>query len=114
MNAGSYLACALNAISLYKERIMSQYKSVPHLSDEGVAFTVTVDSIDRECLIEDEALQQLSQLRSRDAAASDTLEVFHAFESKINGVARRLVAAGVQGTPLVLTRNTFFSPPHRT
>lgn len=93
---------------------MTQYKSPPHVTDEGVTFTVTVDSLDRECLIEDEALQHLSLLRNSDTSEADTMDVFHAFESKINGVARRLVAAGVQGTPLILTRNTFFGPPQRT
>jgi len=92
---------------------MSQYKTAPHLTDEGVFFAVTVDSLDRECLIKKEALQQLSMLGSKDAAESDVLETFHAFESKISGVARRLVAAGVPGTPLVLTNNTFFSPPRK-
>lgn len=92
---------------------MSQYKPAPHLTSEGVIFTVTVDSLDRECLIKEEALQQLSSLRSKDDMKGDTMDVFHAFESKIYGVARRLVAAGVSGTPLVLTRNTFLSPPQR-
>lgn len=93
---------------------MSHFTSAPQLTDEGVSFTVTVDSLHRECLIKEEALQQLSVLRSNEAEAADTMEVFHAFENEITGVARRLVAAGVQGTPLVLTRNTFFSPPRRT
>lgn len=92
---------------------MNQYKTAPHLTDEGVCFAVTVDSLHRECLIRKEALQQLSMLGSQDTEESDVLETFHAFESKINGVARRLVAAGVQGTPLVLTNSTFFGPPRR-
>jgi hypothetical protein len=93
---------------------MSQHKAPPHLTNHGVKFTVTVDSLDRECFIEEEALRQLSNLRNKEVAEADAMEVFHAFESKINGVARRLVAAGVQGTPLVLTRSTFFGPPGRS
>jgi hypothetical protein len=93
---------------------MSQYKEAPHVTNEGIKFTVTVDSLDRECLIEESALKQLSKMRNQDVEEADAMEVFHAFESKINGVARRLVAAGVPGTPLVLTGNTFFSPPSRS
>ncbi len=93
---------------------MSQEKTAPHLTSKGVAFTVTVDSLDRECLIEEEALQELSALRNTDVPPASMLDVFHAFESQINGVARRLVAAGLQGTPLVLTRGTFTGPPRRT
>jgi len=89
------------------------HKPVPHQTNEGVIFTVTVDSLTHECLIKEEALQQLSTLKNSDCAEVDTMDMFHAFENEINGVARRLVAAGVQGTPLVLTRNTFLSPPQR-
>ena len=82
----------------------------PYLTSEGVVFTVIVDSLKRECLIKEDALQQLSP-KSAEASTSGMMDVFHAFEGKINGVARRLVAAGVQGTPLVLSRNTFAGPP---
>lgn len=92
---------------------MNEYKTAPHLTDEGVCFAVTVDSLHRECLVSKEALQQLSMLGNRGAEEPDAIETFRAFESKINGVARRLVAAGVQGTPLVLTNSTFFGPPRR-
>lgn len=92
---------------------MSQDKRAPHLNEEGVRFGVTVDSMYRECLIKKEALEQLCLLRSKGASQDGALDMFHAFENKINGVARRLIAAGVQGTPLVLTLNTFFSPPQR-
>src|SRR3569833_2037986 len=117
-----YVAAALGQISQsslaaifrqLQEHSMSQYKTAPHLTDEGVCFAVTVDSLDRECLIRKEALQQLSMLRGKNAEEADAMDTFHAFETKIIGVARRLVAAGVQGTPLVLTHNTFFRPPQR-
>lgn len=93
---------------------MSQHKPAPRLTSEGVLFTVTVDSLDRECLIKEEALQQLVAPTNTESIEVDTIDVFHAFENRINGVARRLVAAGVQGTPLVLTRRTFAGPPRQT
>jgi hypothetical protein len=92
---------------------MSHHTPTPHLTNDGVAFTVRVDSLDRECLITEEALEELTILKNTDVADADTMDVYHAFENTINGVARRLVTAGVGGTPLVLTRNTFSSPPRR-
>jgi len=91
---------------------MSHVIKEPYQTSEGVIFTVTVDSLKRECLIKEEALQQLSS-KNTEASAVGMMDVFHAFEGKINGVARRLVAAGVQGTPLVLSRNTFAGPPRQ-
>lgn len=93
---------------------MSQHKPLPRLTSDGILFTVTVDSLDHECLIKKEALQQLTALNNPGRGAIDTIDVFRAFENKINGVARRLIAAGVPGTPLVLTQNTFATPPRRT
>ncbi|QAU33338.1 DUF1488 family protein [Janthinobacterium sp. 17J80-10] len=84
----------------------------PALTGDGVAFTVRVDSLDRACLITKEALQELSRLKSKESPQVSTMEVFHAFEATINGVARRLVFAKVPGTPLRLGANTFASPPH--
>jgi hypothetical protein len=94
----------------YKEHAMSHSIKEPYQTSEGVIFTVTVDSLKRECLIKEEALQQLSS-KNTEASTAGMMDVFHAFEDKINGVARRLVSAGVQGTPLVLSRNTFAGPP---
>lgn len=74
--------------------------SQPHATSEGVAFTVNVDYVPRECLITDEALKKLSVLGSASNSDIDNMKIFHAYEAKINGIARRLVAAGVQGTPL--------------
>lgn len=91
---------------------MTQSTRDPYLTSEGVVFTVVVDSLKRECLIKEDALQQLSS-KNADASEPGMMDVFHAFEGKINGVARRLVAAGVQGTPLVLSRNTFAGPPRQ-
>jgi hypothetical protein len=74
------------------------------MTEEGVTFTVRLDSINRECIISKEALSKLSQLKS---GISDPMETFRAFEATITGVARRMVAANVQGTPLQLGPNSF-------
>ena len=84
----------------------------PSLSEEGITFTVVVDSVKRECLITPQALHKLSSLKSDDDDV-DMMEIFHSFESNISGVARRLVAAGVEGTPLVMRPETFNSPRTR-
>ena len=76
----------------------------PQLTKEGVAFTVRVDSLNRECLISTEALSKLAKLGN---GKLDPLATFHAFEATINGVARRLVAANVPGNPLQLGPNSF-------
>lgn len=84
----------------------------PLLTGEGVAFTVRVDALDRACLITKDALTELSRLKSKDGPQASMMDIFLAFETTINGVARRLVFAKVPGTPLRLGANTFASPPH--
>ncbi len=84
----------------------------PSITEEGISFTVVVDAVKRECLITPQALHELSALKSESTDAN-IMEVFHAFEAKINGVARRLVAAGVAGSPLVIRPETFSSPRSR-
>lgn len=76
----------------------------PILTKNGVAFTVSVDFVKRDCVISEEALAKLSALQP---GTSDPIETFRAFEAKINGVARRMVAANVQGTPLQLGPDSF-------
>lgn len=71
----------------------------PRITDAGIAFTVLVDSVKRACVISNEALAKLSKLKDGDI---DPMTVYRAFEANINGVARRLVAANVQGTPLLV------------
>lgn len=83
---------------------MTQPAEQPQVTDKGVAFTVRVDFVKRECLISLDALSKLSAMQS---GASTPLDTFRAFEATINGVARRLVAANVQGTPLQLGPNSF-------
>ncbi|MGV3742325.1 MAG: DUF1488 family protein [Burkholderiaceae bacterium] len=81
----------------------------PHLTSDGVAFSVSVDYVQRDCIITDEALKKLSVLGSA-ADSEDSMKIFHAYEAKINGIARRLVAAGVQGTPLRVNANSLVGP----
>jgi hypothetical protein len=83
---------------------MEHLTTQPHLIDNGIAFTVRVDSIDRECVISNDALAKLSEMQS---GTHDPMQTFHAFEAKINGVARRLVTANVPGNPLQLGPNSF-------
>jgi hypothetical protein len=83
---------------------MTQAIAEPTLTENGVAFTVSVDFIKRDCIISKEALAKLSLLQN---GIADPMETFRAFEAKINGVARRMVVANVQGTPLQLGPDSF-------
>jgi hypothetical protein len=87
-----------------QEPAMTDTAVQPTLIKDGIAFTVRVDCVNRDCLISNAALAKLSQLRS---GASDPMEVYRAFEATINGVARRMVAANVPGTPLQLGPDSF-------
>lgn len=87
---------------------MNHSSSQPHLLAEGIAFSVVVDSVRRECLVTSQALYSLPSPTSEDTDV-DMMEIFRAYEPNINGVARRLVAAGVPGSPLVLRPETFHS-----
>jgi imidazolonepropionase-like amidohydrolase len=71
-----------------------------HQTSEGIAFSVQVDYVMHECLITEEALKKLAALGKADGEEVNNLAIFEAYEAKINGIARRLVAAGVKGTPL--------------
>ena len=74
------------------------------MTENGIAFTVRVDSVNRDCVISLDALSKLSQLR---AGITDPMETYRAFEATINGVARRMVTANVPGTPLQLGPQSF-------
>lgn len=71
----------------------------PRLEDEGVTFTVEVGFVDRECLISRNALAHLRRLKG---GPMDFMQTYRTFEDQIHSVARRLVVAGVSGSPLVL------------
>lgn len=71
----------------------------PQVADEGVKFIVEVGFVDRECVISRNALAHLRRLRG---GQQDFMETYRTFEDQIHSVARRLVVAGVSGSPLVL------------
>ncbi|RJG08014.1 DUF1488 family protein [Noviherbaspirillum cavernae] len=78
---------------------MSRTVAEPHVAEEGVAFTVEVGFTDRECLVSRNALAHLRRVKG---GPIDPMATYRTFEDQIHGVARRLVVAGVSGSPLVL------------
>ena len=72
----------------------------PRVADEGVAFTVEVGFADRECLVSKNALAHLRRMKG--SGQLDFMDTYRAFEDQIHSVVRRLVVAGVAGSPLVL------------
>ena len=89
---------------------MSITTKEPFVTQEGVAFVVSVEYVGHQCVVTNEALHKLSELKSGNDANADMMSLFHAYEATISGVARRLVAAGVPGNPLVMRAATFCSP----
>jgi len=77
----------------------------PRLLKKGIKFTVCVEFVDHDCLVTLEALNKLANLP--EGAAADPMAIFRAYEAQIYGVARRLVAANVQGRPLLLGPHSF-------
>ena len=71
----------------------------PQVAEEGITFTVEVGFTDRACLVSRNAL---AHLRRANGGPTDAMATYRAFEDRIHSVARRLVVAGVSGTPLVL------------
>lgn len=82
----------------------------PRLTREGVMFTIVVESVARDCVVTRDGLLALSHLPSLDENDDAPLALFHAYEEKISGVARRLVGARVPGNPLLMNRATFSAP----
>lgn len=80
----------------------------PRLLKNGVKFTVCVEFVDHDCLVTREALTKLANLPSSGEA--DPMAIFRAYEPQICGVARRLIAANVQGKPLLLGPHSFHHP----
>jgi len=78
--------------------------TAPHLTIDGVAFTVTVDCQRRACLISWEILFDLSRSTHKDL---HLLATFYAYPAGIEGIARRLVAAGVKGHPVLVSARSF-------
>jgi hypothetical protein len=78
---------------------MNNASKAPSLTADGVAFSVWVDYKCHDCLVSPEALSNLGQMGDKEL---DLIATYTAYESKIAGVARRLVAAGVAGTPVLV------------
>lgn len=76
----------------------------PQVTDNGIAFSVRVDCEKRECLVSTEALLKLCRMKN---GAKAPMEMYLAFEATINGVARRMVAARVPGTPMLIGPDSF-------
>jgi hypothetical protein len=76
----------------------------PRLTKAGITFSVTVEFTTYSCLVSNEGLAKLCELLDTKETAMQT---FMAFEAKIHGVARRLIAAGVPRNPVVLGPNSF-------
>jgi len=75
--------------------------SQPHLVSNGVAFTVSVDYVKHACIVSTDALTTM------EPGVADVMATFSTHEATISGIARRLIAAGVPGTPLVLGVQNF-------
>ena len=71
----------------------------PRIADEGVSFTVEVGFAERECLVSKNALAHLGRVKGTQF---EPMDIYRNFEDQIHSVARRLVVAGVSGSPLVL------------
>lgn len=83
---------------------MPKSTPAPRLTRNGVAFTVTVEFKEHKCLISPETLIKLCQ--SQDPQL-DLIATYRAYEGRIRGVARRLIAAGVAGSPMRLESKYF-------
>jgi hypothetical protein len=86
------------------EMIMNTISKTPILTDDGVTFSVMVEYKLHDCLVSPEALGNLSQSVATDL---DLIATYGAYEAKINGVARRLVMAGVTTSPILLGPKNF-------
>lgn len=87
-----------------KEFMMPKSSPAPRLTRNGVTFTVTVEFKDYKCLVPQDTLIKLC--KSQDPQL-DLIATYRAYEGKIRGVARRLIAAGVAGTPMRLESKYF-------
>lgn len=84
---------------------MAHLSENPEVVNGGVAFmVVTLDYSRHACIISKEALLSLARLQNGDFGP---MEIFQANEAKIRGVARRMIAAGVKGSPLQIEARSF-------
>jgi hypothetical protein len=85
---------------------MSTVMESPHVTEDGVAFTVAVGFMKRECLIPKQTLSYLCRTWGDDM---DCMDAFRKYEDTIIAVARRMAIAGAgpAATPIVLERKFF-------
>jgi len=85
----------------------SQLNRRPRMTARGVAFAVLSGAIKRDCLISRAALERVAALKNVDASDADPMDIFHAFEETINGVALRLLNTGEGERVLCLQPESF-------
>ena len=83
---------------------MTTVTDTPHLTEDGVAFSVAVGFMKRACLIPKHTLCHLCRSWGEEV---DCMHVFRDYEDAILSVARRLAVAGAAGTPIILERKYF-------
>ncbi|MDB5854879.1 MAG: hypothetical protein JWR22_2920 [Herminiimonas sp.] len=76
----------------------------PQLTEDGVAFVVRVEHQGRPCLVTRDALTRLCD---ETGFMMDPMNIYRAFEARINSVARRLVFTGADQSPLVIGPHYF-------
>ena len=76
----------------------------PRLIKGGVMFAVVVDFQSHDCLVPQQTLSDLCQSGDKKI---DLLDAYGAYEARIKGVARRLIAAGISGSPILLETKYF-------
>lgn len=76
----------------------------PRLTRAGILFSVVVEYRHYRCLVPAATLAVLSH--SKDPQL-DLLTTYRAFQTKIEGVARRVINAGVAGVPVVVSSEYF-------
>lgn len=83
---------------------MSTVLDTPHVTEDGVAFSVTVGFAKRDCLIPKQTLSYICRTWGHDM---DYMKAFRTYEDTIIAVARRLVVAGAGQSPVLLERKFF-------
>jgi len=83
---------------------MSTVMDSPHMTEDGVAFTVAVGFMKRECLIPRQTLSYLCRTCVDDV---DCMSAFRTHEDAILAVARRMAIAGAGQAPIILERRYF-------
>ncbi|PUA19977.1 DUF1488 family protein [Glaciimonas sp. PCH181] len=83
---------------------MDNVLAAPRLTRAGILFSVIVNYQHYQCLVPAATLAALSH--SKDPKL-DLLNTYRAFQTKIEGVARRVINAGVAGVPVVVSSGYF-------